>query len=146
MQLFSFFPLLRNIILVPYTGTGLFFVWVSRALILLTIFFWGPTTVTPTFFTSLEKKRRCTGWVSVLSLRFLGLMWANRNQLAHLILYCCAGGASRYGNTAETQTLVWKIARAIVWKQREAAKKSKNSFSLLVFAYLEEKQWNSVLQ
>lgn len=46
------FSVLSNIILVPYTGTGLFFVWVSRVLILLTIFFWGPTTVTPIFFMS----------------------------------------------------------------------------------------------
>lgn len=83
---FSFFSVLSNIILVPYTGTGLFFVWVSRVLILLTIFFWGPTTVTPTFFMSLEKKRTCTRWVSILPLCFLELMWAESIQLSHVLL------------------------------------------------------------
>lgn len=38
---------------VSYTGTGPFLVWESRALRLLTIFFCGPTIVTPTFFRSL---------------------------------------------------------------------------------------------
>lgn len=80
--LLFFFPLLSNMVLVPYTGTGLFFVWVSRALILLTIFFWGPTTVTPTFFMSLGKKR-------VRTLSFTAPISANSSKPAPLTLLHC---------------------------------------------------------
>jgi len=85
---------------------------------------------------SLEKREDAPG-ESAYCLCFLGLMRANRNELARLILLCWR--SLRHGNTAETQPLARKILRAIVWKEQEASNKSKNSFSLDVFAYLGEK-------